>query len=604
MALTSGWWRFVTPATLRADALAGLLGAVLVLPQGVAFATLAGLPPQYGIYSAIVPTIVAAAFGSSWHVVSGPTNANSLALFAAVSPLALAGSPDYIALALALTILVGAVQFAVGALRLGALADFIAPSVLLGFTSGAAALIALYALSDFAGIAAVSRAGPWAALEGLAHHWNSFAPSALIIGGVTLLTTLIIRRWARKLPFMLLGLIAGWAVSEFLARNGAGGAFATVGPLPSVVPPLSVPSVSHDRFVQLLSIVPALAIVALGQSVSIAKAVAMRSGQRIDVNREFIGQGASNIAGGFFSAYLSCGSLNRSLPNYEAGARTPMAAILAAVFLLALALATAPLLARIPMPAVAALLIYTAWALFDGAGFVRLLRLSRVDFAVAAVTFASMLFLPFHLAIGIGTLMSLAAYLHRTSHPGVRPVVPDRASEARTFRRLDEFEEPQLECPQLKLLRMEGSVYYAATAHVGAELHDLRMAAPLQKHLLVMAKSMNFVDLAGADLWDAELKQRRGVGGDLYFHRPRLPVLKTFADTGLTMRLGVDHIFQSKSEAISNIFGRLNPEICRQCTARIFRECASVPPVETSPPTSDETDTKVTKSAKKRGTKS
>jgi SulP family sulfate permease len=597
MPLTSGWWRLVTPATLRADALAGVLGAVLVLPQAIAFATLAGLPPQYGIYSAIIPTIIAAAFGSSWHVVSGPTNSNSLALFAALTPLALAGSPDYITLALCLTVLVGIVQFGVGALRLGALADFIAPSVLLGFMSGAAALIALYALGDFAGIAAASSTRPWIALEELVRHAGAFVPSAVAIGSAALLTTVAVRRFAPKLPFMLIGLIAGWGVSELLTRNGMGGAFATVGTIPSIIPPFSVPLVSYDRFVDLLSIVPALGIVALGQSVSIAKAVALKSGQRIDINREFIGQGASNIAGGFFSAYLSCGSLNRSLPNYEAGARTPMAAMLAAIFLVALALVTAPLLARIPMPAVGALLLYTAWALFDGAGFARLFRLSRTDFAIAAITFASMLALPFHIAIGIGTLLSLGAYLHRTSHPGVRPVVPDPDSPARTFKRRDEFAEPPPECPQLKLLRMEGSIYYAATAHVNAELHAIRTAAPLQKHLLVMAKSMNFVDLAGADLWEAELKDRRKVGGDLYFHRPRTAVLKTWTDTGFIERLGTDHIFQSKGEAISHIFGRLNPDICRQCTARIFLECRFVPPVETRPPTWDEA---AAKPAKKR----
>ncbi|HBO77516.1 MAG TPA: sulfate transporter, partial [Cupriavidus sp.] len=135
------WLPRVTPLTLRADLIAGLLGAVLVLPQGVAFATLAGLPPQYGIYTAVIPCIVAALFGSSWHVMSGPTNANSLALFAMLSPVAFAGSPAYISLALAVTMLVGILQLAVGALRLGSLANFISPSVLLGFTCGAATLI-------------------------------------------------------------------------------------------------------------------------------------------------------------------------------------------------------------------------------------------------------------------------------------------------------------------------------------------------------------------------------------------------------------------------------------------------------------------------------
>ncbi|MFQ6722278.1 SulP family inorganic anion transporter, partial [Bordetella pertussis] len=154
-AILGCWVNDITPGTLRADAQAGLLGALLVLPQGVAFAMLAGLPPEYGLYSAIVPCIVAALFGSSRHVLSGPTNANSLALFAVLAPLALPGSPGYIQMALAVTILVGVMQLAVGLLRLGSLANFISPSALFGFTSGAALLIAVHALKDALGLEGV-----------------------------------------------------------------------------------------------------------------------------------------------------------------------------------------------------------------------------------------------------------------------------------------------------------------------------------------------------------------------------------------------------------------------------------------------------------------
>ena len=150
--LFGDWTQSVTRSSLRADALAGLLGAVLVLPQGIAFATLAGLPPQYGLYTAVIPCIIAALFGSSWHVMSGPTNANSLALFAMLSPLALSFTPAYIQLALAVTLMVGVMQFLIGALRLGSLANFISPAALFGFTSGAAVLIAVYALPDFLGL--------------------------------------------------------------------------------------------------------------------------------------------------------------------------------------------------------------------------------------------------------------------------------------------------------------------------------------------------------------------------------------------------------------------------------------------------------------------
>ena len=157
--LFGSWVRQVSPTTLRADLLAALLGAVLVLPQGIAFATLAGLPPEYGLYTAIVPCIVAALFGSSWHVMSGPTNANSLALFAMLTPLAQAFSPAYVQLALVVTVMVGIMQWLIGALRLGSLANFISPAALFGFTSGAAVLIAIYALPDLLGLPAASQHG-------------------------------------------------------------------------------------------------------------------------------------------------------------------------------------------------------------------------------------------------------------------------------------------------------------------------------------------------------------------------------------------------------------------------------------------------------------
>ena len=178
------WIHRVDRASLRADVVAGVLGALLVLPQGIAFATLAGLPPEYGLYTAVVPCIVAALFGSSWHVVSGPTNANSLALVATLAPLALVGSPEYIALALAVTVLVGTMQFLIGALRLGTIANFISPAALRGFMGGAAALIAVYALPDLLGLPAPTAHRLGALAEHLGANVDRVAPAALAVGAV------------------------------------------------------------------------------------------------------------------------------------------------------------------------------------------------------------------------------------------------------------------------------------------------------------------------------------------------------------------------------------------------------------------------------------
>ena len=634
------WVRQVTPATLRLDALAGLLGAVLVLPQGIAFATLAGLPPEYGLYTAIVPCIVAALFGSSWHVMSGPTNANSLALFAMLSPLAAAFSPAYIQMALAVTVMVGVLQWLIGALRLGMLANFISPAVLLGFTSGAALLIAVHALPDLLGLAAPPAHGAGAVLRHVLTQAPAAQPAALVVGAVTLAVALGLRRFRRAWPHMLIGLAVATVLAWGWERWSAGGATAssalrTAGVIATPWPRFEVPAIGWAQAFDLVGLAFALTIVALGQAIAIARAVAQRSGQRIDANREFRGQGLSNIVGGFFSCYVSCGSMNRSMPNLQAGARTPLASVFSARLLLALVGLSAPLLAQIPMAGLAALLVLVALTLLDLARWRQLWALSRTDFGVALATMLAALTIRLEIAILLGMLLSLMSFLYRTSRPAMRSMGFDSRAPGRRFVVIDDRapaqdeahwsaepateaanigakvpapaqpgprnrlrraagaaappggSEPRAagsvgatslpECPQLKLLRMEGEVYFGATQHVADVLHALRIQPNPQKHLLVMAKSMNFIDLAGAELWEAELAARRAMGGNLYFHRPRPEVLRLWRKTGFTDVLGPEHQFPDKFSAIATIFGQLDPEICRRCSARIFWECKTAP---------------------------
>jgi len=576
------WVREVGPGTLRADALAGLLGAVLVLPQGLAFATLAGLPPEFGLYTAVVPCIVAALFGSSRHVMSGPTNANSLALMAMLAPVAAVGSGAYIELALAVTVLVGAMQLAVGLLRLGGIANFISPAALKGFTSGAALLIAIHALKELLALRLPDGHAGALELLGLAiAQAGSWSPHTIAVGLVTLGAALLVRAVAPRWPGMLIALAAGTSLAWALARatEPAGAtAIATVGAIPSPWPPLHVPRIDWSTLPELVGLAGALTIVALGQSISIAKAIGARSGQAIDANREFVGQGLSNVVGGFFSSYVSCGSLNRSVPNLEAGAKTPLASVFSALWLLAMVALSAPLLAHIPFAAISALLLLVAWSLFDLAGWRRLAALDRTDFLIAAATAVATVTLRLEIAILLGTLLSLVAHLYVTSHPAMRTMGFDSDDPARPFVVLDTPREGlKPECPQLKLLRMEGPVYFGAVAHVGERLRALREAAAPQKHLLVMSKSMNFIDLAGADLWRDELRARRAMGGDLYFHRPRPQVVETWQRIGFEHELGTDHVFPDKRTAIATIVPRLDPAVCATCTARVFFECPPPP---------------------------
>lgn len=579
--ILGSWVRLVTPETLKADSLAGLLGAILVLPQAIAFASLAGLPPQYGIYTAILPCIIAALAGSSWHVMSGPTNANSLALFAMLAPLAVAGSPAYIGLAMLVTILVGMIQLGVALLRMGSLANFISPATLMGFTSGAALLIAAYALKDALGIQPQDVQGAGPTLVYLGTHLSDASAGAVLVCVVTLAVSIAVKHWNKKLPFMLIGLVMGTLLAAAINQAGVfvdWGKVSVVGAIPSLIPAFELPGFEWQDLPELMSISLALSIIALGQSISIARALASRSGQVIDPNREFLGQGLSNVVGGFFSCYLSCGSLNRSLPNLESGGRTPLAAVFSALWLILLVLVSAPLLAFIPFAAIAGLLLLVAWSLLDTPRWLKLGRTHPVEFGISLITMLATVTFRLEYAILLGTLLSIFAYLYRTSRPSMRIMGflsrdPDRHLEP-----IEDAPASQaLTCPQIRMIRMEGTVYFGAAAHVTQHLAALRETPDAPAHLLVMARSMNFIDLPGAEIWEDELKTRRAMGGDLYFHRPRPEVLEMWKRTGFDQRIGVDHLFMTKKDAISHIFTRLDTETCRQCKARIFSECASVP---------------------------
>jgi SulP family sulfate permease len=566
--------------------MAGLLGALLVLPQGIAFATLAGLPPAMGLAAAALPCAVAALAGSSRHVVSGPTNATSLALGAMLVTLAAGNTALMVPLALMLTLMVGLMQVGLSLARLGLPANFISPSVMLGFTTGAALLIAWYALAGCLG--AQGRVSLWQVLAaGVA--WPS-----VLVALPTLAVAVAGRRWWRHGPYMLLATLvaiaACWWTSKFPMVTGP--VPLRVGSPPSAWPVWQAPWVTAaavgDMFSQLVPAAFALTIVALGQSIAIAKALAARSGQVIDLNRECLGQGLANLVAGLGSGMVVCGSLNRSLPNLEAGARTPVAALAAGVLLLLLVALGGPVLAWIPMAGVGALLLVVAWGLVDQVAWQRLWKHERSELGIALATAVATLALRLEVAVLAGVMISLVVYLYRSARPALRTMGFDSQGAGRPFVVIDDAPPGALpECPQFKLLRMEGSVWFGAVPHVAEHLRAWRdraaNSATGQRHLLVMAKSMNAIDLAAADLWEDECQRRRALGGDLYFHRPRPPVLALWQRTGFAQRLGADHVFADKHRAIATIVPRLDPAVCASCQVRLFEECSLQPGAPLSP---------------------
>ena len=425
------WRGLITARSTRADLLAGITGAIIVLPQGVAFAMIAGLPPEYGLYCAIVPAMVAALFGSSHHLISGPTTAISIVVFTTIAPLADPGSAEYIRMVLTLTFMAGAFQLALGLARLGALVNFISHSVVVGFTAGAALLIATSQMSTFLGIPGTKQHAFIHIWENIFRHLAEANPTVLAVSAVTLVTAVLFKVFLPRLPGLLLAMIAGSVTAA--ALHGGEHGVRLVGSLPGRLPPLSWPDLSTAAVRNLAPGALAIAMLGLVEAVSIARSVATRSHQRIDSNQEFIGQGLSNVVGSFFSSYASSGSFTRSGLNFAVGAQTPMAAVYAALSLGAVLLLIAPLTAYLPMASMAAVLLVVAAGLVDVHHIRTIAKTSRPEAVVLVVTLVTTLVAELEFAIYVGVILSLVLYLNRTSHPSFITLVPDPESKRRRF---------------------------------------------------------------------------------------------------------------------------------------------------------------------------
>ncbi|MBF0553365.1 MAG: SulP family inorganic anion transporter [Nitrospirae bacterium] len=554
--------------TWKNDLFAGLTGAVLVLPQGVAFAMIAGMPPQYGLYSAMIPAIIAALFGSSRHLISGPTTAISIVIFGTLVGMAEPGSGHYIELAMLLTFLTGIFQFALGLSRLGGLINFVSHSVVTGFTTGAALLIAASQLKHVFGLTIKNKPGFVEGLQQLIANIGQYNPRSLTVAAVTLAAVIVIHKVKPKWPGMLLAMVIGSVLTVGFGWNNHEYGVSVVGALPASLPPFKLPNFSLSS-IQLLA-TPALAIAMLGlmEAVSIARSIALHSGQRIDGNQEFIGQGLSNVIGSFFSAYACSGSFTRSGINFQSGAKTAAAALFAAVLLEGILLLVAPYVAYLPMPSMAAVILVVAYKLINFHHIGDIMKISRADTSVMAVTFLAALFLELEFAIYIGTLLSIGLYLKKTAKPAVLAKVPEPGT-----RKFVTSTPGLSQCPQLGVATIEGDMYFAATFYVEEQISRLKTYYPGQNKLIVATSNINHIDTAGCESFKNIINEYRRNGGDIYFSGFKPKVFNILLVSGVVDFIGLDHIFDHKKTALKSIIPFLDMKKCVNCQLNVFSEC-------------------------------
>jgi sulfate permease, SulP family len=564
------WVRRYKLRHFRADAFAGLTVAVVALPQSMAYALIAGLPVQYGLYASIIPTIIGCLWGSSAQLITGPTTTASLLVFSALSAIAVPGSPPYIQLALLLAAMAGLIRLAMGFARLGALLNFVSHSVLLGFTAGAAVLIVFKQLPGLMGVPLSQGASFVQSIVELLGRLHQVEPVTLMLGLVTIAVTLAFNRWRPNWPGTLVAMVLVGAVVAIFDLGGH--PVRVVGVIAGDLPLLSAPGwAALDHVGRLAPAALAIAILGLMEAISIAQTIADQTRQHLNVNREFIGQGLANLGAAVFSGYPCSGSFTRSALNFRSGAKTPMSGIISGLAVAAAVLLAGPLAAKLPLSALAGVLIVVAYQLIRVDDIVRTLKATRSDAAVMVVTFLVTVLINIEFSIYVGVLLSIGLHLAKTSHPRIYSVVPDLQTG-----KMVGFAQGRT-CCQMDIIQIEGSLFFGSAAYILEDLQRRMRHHPNVANLLIRMHHVNIFDAGGVHIIEIILDDIRRRDGGIFFSGVNHRVFSVLNNSGLIKDIGHTHVRTTTHAAIRRAMrDAFCPAICAGCTAAIFTECADL----------------------------
>ena len=563
-------WLPLAKRSLKDDLIAGLTGTIIVIPQAVAFAMIAGMPPVYGFYIAMIAPIIAALWGSSYHLISGPTTTSSIVVFAIITKFYHPENEleSYIAMTILLSFMAGIIKLLMGLLKMGKLVDFVSNSVIIGFTAGAGILIAFKQLKHVFGIKVPQGSGVYDIVTYIFNHFSETIWYSLVVGVFTLLVAVIIKKYVKKIARfnMLIAMILGTLLA--IALGGESNGIETIGYIPNHLPPFKPPVFSWDWMQKLFPGAIILALLGLIEAVSISRAIALNSHQRLDNNQEFIGQGLSNIIPSFFSCYASSGSFTRSGVNYQSGAKTPISAIIAAVGLMLVLLFGAKYASYLPKSAMGGIILLVGYNLIDIEHVKLIIKSSKKELLVLTVTFIGTLFLEFEYALLAGIFTSLFFYLEKTSKPNIAVL---GLNDMGHF--INSIRDANLKiCPQLKIIRIDGSIYFGAVEIISNYFSNLYEKGD-SKNILIVANGINFIDLAGAEWLTHEVEKWQKRGGGIYFAGLKLVSQDILLKTGLAEKIGMDNFYKDKNSAIKDIFTKLDKDICFECEVKAYDEC-------------------------------
>lgn len=566
------WGRHYDRRTLASDLVAAVVVTIMLVPQSLAYAMLAGLPPQIGLYASILPLIAYAIFGTSRTLAVGPVAVVSLMTAAAAGAVAEPGSPQYVAAALVLALESGLILLAMALFRLGFLANFLSHSVISGFITASGLLIAASQLKHILGVKATGDTLPELALE-IGQGIANTNPFTLVIGVVAT----IFLFWVRKrLKPLLVRLGLPLRAADMIAKAGPVAAVVVsitvvagfaldaqgvkvVGVIPGGLPPVGLPLFDADLWLRLLGPAALISVVGFVESVSVAQTLAAKRRQRIDANAELVGLGAANVAAAVTGGYPVTGGFARSVVNFDAGAETPMAGVFTAAGLLVTTLLFTPLFDKLPQAVLAATIIVAVLSLVDLGALGRTWRYSRADFAAMAVTILLVLLVGVEAGIVAGVAVSLLLFLYRTSRPHM--AIVGRVPGTEHFRNIDRHK--VIESESVLTLRVDESLYFANARFLEDRIYDLVARKPAVRHVVLLCSAVNMIDASALESLEAIDARLKAAGVQFHLSEVKGPVMDRLARTHFLDHL-TGQVFLSQQAAMQ----ALDPACCEETPAK------------------------------------
>jgi sulfate permease, SulP family len=477
---------------LRGDVVAGLTVAVMLIPQGMAYATLAGMPPVTGLYAAIVGIVAYAVLGTSGALAVGPVAITSLLTLEGLARITSPEDPAYPATAALLAMVVGAVLVVLALARLGVLVNLLSHPVISGFTSAAALVIASSQVKDLLGVDIGRPDGVIDTTRALAAEIGATDPATLALGAGALIALAAGRRYARRFPMALAVVVVATVVTWAAGLDEQG--VATLGEVPTGLPTPAMPELSTGLVGDLLPVALTIAIVAFAEGVSVAKAIARKTRDKVDANQELLATGAANVAAGAFGGFPIAGGFSRTAVNHQAGARTPLASLVTAGVLTIAVVWLTPLFFYLPKVALAAIVVVAVLGLVDIADARETFRLRRTDGYTLVVTFLATLLIGVEPGLAIGVLFSLAVFVWRSANPHATEL--GRVAGTSEFRNVERW--PTRTDDTIALLRVDGPLFFANTKFLEDRVNTLVSSHPKLKAIVIDSSATTDIDASGA----------------------------------------------------------------------------------------------------------